>query len=245
MRWASFRKAAHFGGGPPRRWAIYAVGCLSALLTVLLVADAGLVLDLVHSPYGDGPALESGRFAAWLGLPEPVRGGLGRYEYCLLALLAGLLLLVTAESLLLLVYFWLGERAAWDAVARLQIGVYEQVRRLGVPDWFEREGPQAEQQALANCLVVRDGLAAWWTTRAAQRSCRRAAVHLGGLRRLLSVAADDPAGAFRVAFVSASGSAADLAHRNARSQLSARQQAVLDAFRTARIVEGADGHPCQ
>ena len=41
----------------------------------------------------------------------------GQLEDCLLALLAGLLLLATAESLLLLVYFSLGERAAWSAVA--------------------------------------------------------------------------------------------------------------------------------
>ena len=52
MRWASFRRAACFGGNQRRRWWIYGLGFSSALLAVLLVADVGLILDFVHSLRG-------------------------------------------------------------------------------------------------------------------------------------------------------------------------------------------------
>jgi len=239
----SFRKAARFGGAPRRRWWIYLCGSASALLTVLLVADVGLILDLVHSSHDGGQPLGSWSFAAWLGWVDQPWGWLDRYEYCLLALLAALLILATAESLLLLLYFRLAELAAWDTVGQLQIGVYEQVRRLGVPDWFEREGRQAEQQVLDDCQVVREGLAAWWT------SMPRSFV-VGALLLALAACID-----FFLTLLTLLlalcvwrlferlQARADTAHRDARARLAMRQEAVLDAFRTARIVEGLTAVP--
>ena len=238
MRWASFRRAACFGGNRRRRWWIYLLGFSSALLTVLLVADVGLILDLVHSLRGDELALDNWRFAAWLGLPNASWGWLDRYENCLLGLLAALLILATAESLLLLLLYRAGELAAWDAVAQLQIAVYGQVRRLGVPDWFEREGRQAEQRVLADCLSVREGLAACWTT-VPRSACASVlllalAAYVDFFLSLLAI--------LLVLFVwrlyQRLQTRSDVANRNAQAQLTARQQAVLDAFRTARIVEG-------
>lgn len=238
MRWMSFRKAARFGGAPRWRWWIYLWGSASALLTVLLVADVGLILDLVHASHEGGRPLDSWSFAAWLGWVDQPWGWLDRYEYCLLALLAALLILATAESLVLLLYFRLAELAAWDTVGQLQIGVYKQVRRLGVPDWFEREGRQSEQQVLAGCQVVREGLAAWWTD--VPRSFVVAAL-------LLALAACIDFFLTLLTLLLALcvwrlferlQARADTAHRNARAQLATRQEAVLDAFRTARIVEG-------
>ena len=238
MRWASFRRAACFGGNRRRRWWIYLLGFASALLTVLLVADVGLILDLVHSLRGDELVLDNWRFAAWLGLPNASWGWLDRYENCLLGLLAALLILATAESLSLLLLYRAGELAAWDAVAQLQIAVYGQVRRLGVPDWFEREGRQAEQRVLADCLSVREGLAACWTT-VPRSACASVlllalAAYVDFFLSLLAI--------LLVLFVwrlyQRLQTRSDVANRNAQAQLTAREHAVLDAFRTARIVEG-------
>jgi len=243
MRWVSFRRAACFGGGNRRQWWIYLWGSSSALVTVLLVADVGLILDLVHSYHEGGQPLGRWTFAAWLGMPDESWGWLDRYEYCLLALLAGLLILATAEAVMVVVYFRLGALAAWDVVGRLQIAVYDQVRRLGVPDWFEREGRQAEQQVLANCQVVREGLAAWWTS--VPRSFVVVAVLLA-----LAVCIDFFLSLLTILLAlfvwrlfQRLQARADVAHRNARAQLAMRQEAVLDAFRTARIVEGLTAAP--
>ncbi len=235
-------------GGPFRRrqgrqWWIYLWGSASALLTVLLVADVGLILDLVHSFHEGGRSLDRWSFAAWLGLSDQPWGWLDRYEYCLLALLAALLILATAESLMLLVYFRLGELAAWDAVGRLQIGVYEQVRRLGVPDWFEREGRQSEQQVLANCQIVREGLAAWW-------ACTPRSFVVVALLLALAAYVDFFLSLLTILLAlfvwrlfQRLQARADAAHRNARARLATRQEAALDAFRTARIVEGLTAAP--
>jgi subfamily B ATP-binding cassette protein MsbA len=239
----SFRRAARCGCTDRQRWWIYLWGSISALLTVLLVADVGLVLDLVHSRHGDGGQLEGWSFAAWLGLQDQPWGWLDCYEYCLLALLAALLILATAEALTLLVYFRTGELTAWAAVARLQVLVCEQVRRLGVPDWFEREGQRAEQQLLANCLVLREGLAAWWTS-VPRSVCVAAmllalAAYLDFFMSLLAI--------LLVLFVGRLyqrlRDQADAANRNARAHLASRQEAVMDALRTSRIVEGLTAAP--
>jgi subfamily B ATP-binding cassette protein MsbA len=238
MRWASIRRAACFGGRRCRRWWVYLLGFASAVLTVLLIADVGLILDLVHGLRGEELALDNWRFAAWLGIPDASSGWLDRYENCLLGLLAALLILATAESLLLLLLFRAGELAAWDAVAQLQIAVYEQVRRLGVPDWFEREGRQAEQRVLADCLAVREGLAARWTTVPRSVSALvlllALAAYIDFFLSLLAI--------LLVLFIwrlyQRLETRSDAAKRNAQAQLAARQQAVLEAFRTARIVEG-------
>lgn len=244
MRWVSFRRAARAGCTNRRRWWLYFWGSASALLTVLLVTDVGLILDLVHSRDGGGGGQpESWSFAAWLGLQGQPWGWLDRYEYCLLALLAVLLFLATAESLTLLVYFRLGERTAWDAVAPLQVSVCEQIRRLGVPDWFEREDQRAEQQVLAHCLVVREGLAAWWSC-VPRSSCVVAmllavAAYVDFFLSLLTLLLVLFAGRL---FQRLQGRA-ESASRNARALLATRQEAVLDALRTSRIVEGLTAAP--
>ncbi|NLF68272.1 MAG: ABC transporter ATP-binding protein [Candidatus Anammoximicrobium sp.] len=243
MRWVSFRKAARFGGAKGRPWWIYLWGSASALLTVLLVADVGLILDLIHSSHEGGQSLDGWSFAAWLGMPDQSWGWLDRYEYCLLALLAALLTLATAEALALLVYFRLGELAAWDAVGRLQIGVYEQVRRLGVPDWFEREGRQSEQRLLDKCQVVREGLAAWWTSM--PRSFMVAALllalaaYIDFFLTLLTILL----ALFVWRLFQRLEARADAGQRQSRAQLAMRQAGVLDAFQTARIVEGLTAIP--
>jgi len=244
MRWASFRRAARFSGSQRRRWWNYGLAFLSAVCTVLLVADVGLILDLIHSPHGDGLALNGWTFAAWLGWPDASWGWLDRYEYCLLGLLATLLILATIESLLLLLLRRSGELAAWNAFAQLQIAVYEQVRRLGVPDWFEREGRQLEQRILGDCLTIREGLAACWTT--VPRSVCAGVLLVGVAAYIdffLSLLAF-----LLVLFIwrlyQKMQTRADIANRNGQAQLATRQQAVLDAFRTARIVEGVTAATC-
>lgn len=238
MRWASFRRAACFGGTQRRRWWIYALGFVSALFTVLVVADIGLVLDLVHGIRGAEVTPDTWRFAAWIGLPDTSWGWLDRYETCLLGLLVALLILATAESLLLLVLYRAGELAAWDAVAQLQIAVYEQVRRLGVPDWFEREGRQAEQRVLADCLLIREGLAACWTTVPRSVSAivllLALAAYVDFFLSLLAILLV----LFMWRLYQRLQTQSDAANRNAQGQLTAREHAVLNAFRTARIVEG-------
>lgn len=243
MRWAWFRRAACFGGIHLRQWWLYLWGSISALLTVLLVVDVGLILDLVHSFHEGGPASVRWTFATWLGMAEQPWGWLDRYEYCLLALLAALLILATAEAVMLLVYFRLGELAAWDVVGRLQIAVYDQVRRLGVPDWFEREGREAEQQLLANCQVIREGLAAWWHV------VPRTVVVIA-LLLVLAACIDFFHSLLTILLAiyvwrlfQRLEARADAAHRDARAQLAQREEAVLDAFRTARIVEGLTAAP--
>lgn len=244
MRWASFRRAARFRGSRRRGWWTCGLAFVSAVCTVLLVADVGLILDLIHRSPGEGLAAGSWTFAAWLGWPDASWGWLDRYEYCLLSLLAILLILATVEALLLLLLRRTGELAAWNAVAQLQIAVYEQVRRLGVPDWFEREGRQVEQRILADCLTVREGLAAYWTT--VPRSLFAVvllvalAAYVDFFLSLLAI--------LLLLFIwrlyQKIQVRADAAKRNAQSQLATRQQAVLDAFRTARIVEGVTAAEC-
>ena len=238
MRWASFRRAVRFSGSQGQHWWGYGLAFVSAVCTVLVVANVGLILDLIHSIRGSGETTAEWTLAGWLGLPEGSRGWLDRYENCLLALLGSLLVLATVEPLLLLVLRRSSQLAAWDAVARLQIAVYEQVRRLGVPDWFEREGRQAEQRVLADCLTVREGLAAFWST--VPRSVSAAVLLLGVAAYLdffLSLLA-----ILLVLFIGRlyqkMQARTDAANRNAQAQLATRQQAVLDAFRTARILEG-------
>ena len=244
MRWASFHRAARFRGSRRRGWWNYSLAFVSAVCTVLLVAAIGLILDLIHRLPGEGFAAGSWTFAGWLGWPEASWGWLDRYEYCLLGLLAIVVMLATVEALLLLLLRRTGELAAWNAVAQLQVAVYEQVRRLGVPDWFEREGRQVEQRILADCLTVREGLAAYWTT--VPRSLCAAALLVGlaayvdfflSLLAMLLVL-------FIWRLYQKIQARADAAKRSAQAQLATRQQAVLDAFRTARIVEGVTAAEC-
>lgn len=237
MRWASIRRAAGVGGSR-RQWWCYLLGFASALLTVLVVADAGLILDLVHGVRGTEAAGAPWRFAVWLGVSGDPGGWLDCYENCLLSLLAALVILATIEAVFLLLLFRAGELASWEAVAQLQVAVYEQVRRLGVPDWFEREGRQAEQRVLADCLTIREGLAARWTT--VPRSCSTVILLLGLAAYLdffLSLLA-----ILLVLFIwrlyERMRARSEAARRNAQAQLNTRENAVLDAFRTARIVEG-------
>ncbi len=236
MRWASFRRAARLSAGG--RWWNYGLAFASALVTTLLVADAALVLDLIHSPHSTGQTPASWAFSTWLGWPDVSRDWLDRYEYYLLGLLAALLVLATVEAGLLLMLFRSGEQQAWEAVSRLQIAVYEQVRRLGVPDWFEREGRQAEQRVLADCLKIREGLTAYWSMM--PRSVCVATLLLGLAAYLdffLSLLAVLLAGFVWLLYQKVRTQGIK-ANDDVLTQLARRQRTVLDAFRTTRIIEG-------
>ena len=164
MQWSSFRRASRYGSSNARRRVANLLGCASALPTVLLVINLGLLVDLIHSRHGNGQASAVWSFGIWLGGLQPPWPGMDRYDYCLLTLVASLVVLALAEFALLLLYFRNAQFAALDASIRLLTAVYEQSRRLDPPDWFARTQSSTEHRLLETCSRVRDGLSFWWTT---------------------------------------------------------------------------------
>jgi ABC-type multidrug transport system fused ATPase/permease subunit len=140
------------------------LGCLSAVPTILLVANLGLLVDLVRSRHASGQVSWTWPLASWLdnlGVSWPWAD---RYDYWLLTLLGSLVTLALVEWALLLLYFRNVHLAALDTSIRLLTAVYEQSRRLDAPDWFADSQPPTEHRLVEACGRLRDGLSQWWMT---------------------------------------------------------------------------------
>ena len=140
------------------------LGCLSAIPTILLVVNLGLLIDTVHSRHAGGPSQWTSPLSSWfgdLGLSGPLAD---RYEYWLLMLVGSMAVLALLEWALLLIYFRNAQLAALDTSIRLLTAVYEQSRRLDAPDWFASGQPSTEHRLVEACGQLRDRLARWWMT---------------------------------------------------------------------------------
>lgn len=241
MQWSSFRRASRYGGSHTRRRVAAFLGCLSALPTVLLVINLGLLIDLVHSRHGGGAGSAVWSFEPWLGGLQPFWPALDRYDHCLLTLVASLVVLALTEFGLLLLYFRSAQFAALDTSIRLRTAVCEQSRRLEPPDWFARTQTSSEHRLLETCNRVRDALAFWWAT--APR-----AVSLIAILTALSLAIDFFLALLLILLVvllwrvyerfqvRAEASAAGF-----QSQVTAREGQWLQGFRASRTVAGLGG----
>ena len=241
MQWSSFRRASRYGSSNTRRRVASLLGCVSALPTVLLVINLGLLVDLVHSRHGTGQGSAIWSFDIWLGGLQPPWPWLDRYDYCLLTLVASLVVLALIEFSLLLLYFRNAQFAALDTSIRLLTAVYEQSRRLDPPDWFARTQSPTEHRLLDTCSRVRDGLALWWST--ASR-----AVCLIVMLVALSLAINFFLALLLILLVALLWRVyerfqlrAEAAVARFRSQVKAREAQWLQGFRATRTVAGLGG----
>jgi ABC-type multidrug transport system fused ATPase/permease subunit len=146
-----------------RRRVAVCLGCLSAVPTLLLVINLGLLVDLVHSRHATVSGPWFWTFARWLQEAGVAGPWMNRYDSWLLLLVSTSVILALVEWALLLLYFRQVQIAALDTSLHLLKAVYEQSRRVEAPAWFAGSPAAQEHRLVDVCGRLRDALTQWWS----------------------------------------------------------------------------------
>jgi len=164
MKWPNLQRAAQLNQSTSDQAFLWVTAIVSALSTPILVVVLGLIVQIVvdQEHGGQNYANEESKLVLGDLITFSNWPFLGRYDYCLLVLLAGGF--VTSMLISLTFYFLRREihHASFRAVGALKEGIHRQAFRMGSSDIVESNGLHPETLFTKEVELARQGISAWW-----------------------------------------------------------------------------------